>query len=148
VAGEGAVLEAVVRASLPYELAFRARITRVEAPRLLELTALGDLEGSGRGTLAEEDGATTIRFEWRVATTKPWMNALAPAARPVFGLNHHLVMRRAARALANRLDARLLANESGPAERQEGRAATVAVVAVLLLAGTAAVLGRRRTPRG
>jgi uncharacterized protein YndB with AHSA1/START domain len=147
-AGAGAVLEAVVRASLPYELAFRARITRVEPPRLLELTALGDLEGSGRGTLAEEDGVTTVRFEWRVATTKPWMNALAPVARPVFGLNHHLLMRSAGSALARRLGARLLANESGPAERQEGRAATVAVVAVLLLAGTAAVLGRRRTPRG
>jgi hypothetical protein len=66
----------------------------------------------------------------------------------VFGLNHHLVMRRAARALANRLDARLLANESGPAERQEGRVATGAVLAVLLLAGGAVVLGRRRAPRG
>lgn len=142
--GTGAVIEAAVRGPVPYELAFRARLTRVEAPRLLELTALGDLEGWGRWTLAEEAGRTTTRFEWRVATTKPWMNALAPVARPVFALNHDLVMGSTGRGLARRLGVRLLANESGPVERDvRGTATAAALVGAVLLAGAAVVVGRR-----
>src|SRR4051812_215273 len=121
--GEGGVLEFAARATLPYDLVVRLRITRVEAPHLLELSAVGDLDGSGRWTLAEEDGVTTARFEWRVATTKPWMNALAPAARPVFAWNHDLAMTAAGRGPARTLGGRLLANESGPGERGEGRVA-------------------------
>lgn len=151
-AGVGAVLQATVRASLPYRLAFRARITRVEAPRLLELTALGDLQGSGRGTLAEEEGVTTIRFDWRVGTTKRWMNVLAPIARPVFAWNHDLAMSGAGRRLAGVLGVRLLANESRPVDRQAGPIAAATLTATLLLTGTAVAAGgwqaRRRRARG
>jgi hypothetical protein len=44
-----------------------------------------------------------------VATTAPWMNAVAPVARPVFEWNHHAIMRWGAEGLARRLGARLLA---------------------------------------
>jgi uncharacterized protein YndB with AHSA1/START domain len=142
--GQGGVLEVAARASLPYDLVVRVRASRIEAPRLLELTAVGDLDGSGRWTLAEEEGVTTARFEWHVATTKPWMNALAPAARPVFALNHDLAMTAAGRGLARTLGVRLLANESGPVERGEGRLATAALIATLVLAGTAVAIGRSR----
>lgn len=142
--GVGAVLEATIQAPLPYALRFRARITRVEPPRLLELTALGDLEGTGRGTLAEEGGITTLRFDWRVATTKAWMNAVAPIGRPVFGWSHGAVMTRAGRGLAAHLGARLLANESGPIERDvRGTATAAAVIGAVLLTGAAVVVGRR-----
>jgi len=146
--GQGGVLEFAARASLPYDLVGRVEVTRVEAPHLLELTAVGDLDGSGRWTLAEEDGVTTARFEWRVATTKPWMNALAPAARPVFAWNHDLAMTAAGRGLARTLGVRLLANESGPVERGEGRLATAALVTTLVLAGAAVVVGRSRRRSG
>lgn len=142
--GVGAVLEPVVRGYLPYDLVLRARITTVEAPRLLEVASLGDLAGTGRATLAEEGGLTTLRFEWRVATTKAWMNALAPVARPVFGLNHDLVMTRAGRGLARMLGVRLLANESGPVERNvRGTATVAAVLGAVVLAGAAVLVGRR-----
>jgi uncharacterized protein YndB with AHSA1/START domain len=145
--GVGAVLEATVRGRLPYALVFRVRITEVEAPRLLVLTSVGDLEGTGRGTLAEEAGVTTVRFEWRVTTTKAWMNALAPAARPAFGWNHHRVMTGAAPRLADRLGVRLLANESGPVEPDRSTLAAAAVVGVLVLTA-AAIAVRRRVDRG
>jgi uncharacterized protein YndB with AHSA1/START domain len=142
--GTGGVLEVAVRATLPYDLVIRLRLTRADPPHLLELTALGDLEGSGRWTLAEEDDVTTVRFEWRVATTKRWMNALAPVARPVFAWNHDLTMTAAGRGLAERMGVRLLGNESGPVERGEGRLASAGVLTALALAGTAVLVARRR----
>jgi hypothetical protein len=35
-----------------------------------------------------------VLYEWNVATTKPWMNLIAPIARPVFQWNHDWVMSR------------------------------------------------------
>ena len=144
----GGVLEVTARATLPYDLVVRVRVARVEAPRLLELATLGDLQGSGRWTLAEEEGVTTARFEWRVTTTKAWMNALAPAARPAFAWNHDVAMTAAGRGLARTMGVRLLANESGPVERGEGRLASAALLAAVVLAGAAVVVGGRRLRRG
>jgi uncharacterized protein YndB with AHSA1/START domain len=145
--GVGRELEATVRATLPYDLTFRARVTRLEAPHLLEIASVGDLQGSGRWTLAEEGGITTSRFEWRVATTKPWMNALAPVAKPLFAWNHDLAMTAAGRGLAEHLGVRLLANESGPVEPDRSTLAAAAVVGALVLTAAAVAVGRRRAGR-
>ena len=50
------------------------------------------------GALLEDGGVTAVLYEWNVATSKRWMNIVAPAARPVFGWNHEVVMRWAERA--------------------------------------------------
>ena len=50
-----------------------------------------------------------VLYDWRVSTTKPWMNALGPVARPVFEYNHDVVMRWGGEGLARRLGCRLLA---------------------------------------
>ena len=50
-----------------------------------------------------EDGTepvTAVVYEWNVHTTKPWMNAMAPLAAPVFALNHDWVMRNGGKGLA------------------------------------------------
>ena len=143
--GAGAVGEITVRGTLPYGLTMRIAVTRVEAPRLLELTSLGDLDGWGRWTLAEEAGITTTRFEWRVTTTKAWMNALAPVARPAFAWNHDVAMTAAGRGLARHLGVRLLANDSGPVERDRSARTFLAVAVAVLLA--TAVLARRGSGR-
>ena len=39
-------------------------------------------------------------YEWNVATTKAWMNLLAPVARPVFEWNHDWVMARGGEGIA------------------------------------------------
>jgi uncharacterized protein YndB with AHSA1/START domain len=146
--GVGRVLEVTARSALPYDLRMRLQMTRVEAPALMELTSLGDLDGWGRWTLAEEEGVTTARFEWRVATTKPWMNAVAPVARPVLAWNHDISMTAAGRGLARHLDVRLLSNESGPVEPDHSGLAAAALLGALVLAGAAIAVARRRTPNG
>lgn len=96
---------------LPYRLSFDATAARIEAPCLLEGTVNGDLRGSARCLLAHSAGITSVRFEWRVCSTKTWMNLLAPVAHSLFVYNHRVLMARGARALARRLGIELLAME-------------------------------------
>ena len=49
-----------------------------------------------------------LRYHWDVATTRPWMKALAPLLAPAFRWNHGQVMAEGGRGLAAHL-ARLLA---------------------------------------
>ena len=97
------------RSRLPYPVRFRFRTDRVERPALMEGRADGELAGTGRWRLFEQDGVTAVLYEWNVQTTRAWMNALAPLARPVFGWNHDVVMRWGGEGLARRLGVRLLA---------------------------------------
>lgn len=98
---------------LPYRLDFDARATRVVTPDLLEANVSGDLSGFGRWSFSHADGVTSIRYEWHVRTTKMWMCALGPVAHSLFARNHHALMMNGARALADRIGARLLEAEHG-----------------------------------
>src|SRR5262245_41680254 len=101
----------VWRSRLPYKLEFFVRTTKVEKPHLLEGDASGELAGVGRWRLFERDGVTAVLYEWNVSTTRAWMNALAPVARPIFAVNHDYVMRNGAQGLSRLLGARLLASD-------------------------------------
>ncbi|HYH59241.1 MAG TPA: SRPBCC family protein [Thermoleophilaceae bacterium] len=104
----------VWRAAFRYRVEFEMRVTQVERPHLLEGRASGDLDGVGSWRLHEEDGATRVAFDWRVSTTRRWMNALAPLARPVFRWNHDRLMDAGAEGLARRLGVELLSAGSAP----------------------------------
>jgi uncharacterized protein YndB with AHSA1/START domain len=106
--GSGQVARYTWKSKLPYELEFEMRTTRVERPNLLEGAASGELAGSGRWRLFESNGATAVLYEWNVRTTRPWMNLLAPVARPIFAWNHDYVMRNGADGLSRLLGAPLL----------------------------------------
>jgi uncharacterized protein YndB with AHSA1/START domain len=110
-AGIGQVGRYVWRSRLPYNLEFQMRTTRVERPHLLEGEASGELAGVGRWRLFEDGGTTAVVYEWNVATTKPWMNLIAPFARPVFAVNHDWVMRNGGTGLAQLLGCELLASD-------------------------------------
>ena len=97
------------RSKLPYELTFEMRTTRVERPHLLEGEASGELAGAGRWRLFEQRGVTAVTYEWKVGTTKGWMNLLSPIARPIFEWNHDWVMGNGATGIAQLLGCRLLA---------------------------------------
>jgi uncharacterized protein YndB with AHSA1/START domain len=99
----------VWRSRLPYRVQFFILTTRVERPHLLEGEASGELEGVGRWRLFEQDGITAVTYEWNVHTTRAWMNALAPVAKPIFEVNHDWVMRNGGQGLASLLGAELLA---------------------------------------
>lgn len=110
-AGLGQIGRYIWRSRVPYPVEFEVVTTRVERPALLEGHASGGLEGVGRWRLFAEDRTTAVLYEWNVATTKRWMNAIAPLARPLFKWNHDQVMRRGGEGLARRLSARLLVND-------------------------------------
>ncbi|HVY95710.1 MAG TPA: SRPBCC family protein [Solirubrobacterales bacterium] len=107
--GVGTKSRMVWRSWLPYRVEFEVTATRVEPFSLMEGQAVGDLEGVGRWRLYEQDGVTAVLYEWDVATTKPWMNRMAPLLRPVFEWNHDWVMRRGGEGIAARLGCELLA---------------------------------------
>ena len=99
------------RSKLPYDLVFEARTVRVQRCHLIEAKAEGELSGTGRWRLFEQDGVTAVLYEWNVATSKRWMNALSPLLRPAFEWNHNWVMRNGGRGIAELLGARLLASD-------------------------------------
>jgi len=107
--GVGTLYRMTWRSKLPYSLQFDSRMTRSEAPHLLEGHASGELEGIGAWRLYEGAAGTAAIYSWDVATTRPWMNAIGPLARPVFAYNHDNVMRQGADGLAQKLGAQLLA---------------------------------------
>jgi len=98
------------RSFVPYSVQFEFEVERVELPTLMSGRATGDLEGGGTWRLYEQDGVTAVTYDWRVATTKPWMNVVAPVARPVFEWNHDWVMARGGEGLAARLGVELVAS--------------------------------------
>ncbi|MEN3364921.1 MAG: hypothetical protein V7606_2195 [Burkholderiales bacterium] len=106
--GIGSVRRYTWKSRLFYEVCFDACTTRIEPLAALEADVRGDLEGTGRWLFSYDRGITTVRYEWRVRTTKPWMNLLAPLARSVFQQNHHALMQNGAEGLARLLGARLV----------------------------------------
>jgi uncharacterized protein YndB with AHSA1/START domain len=109
--GIGDVSRFTWRSVLPYSLSFDLSVTRVARPFVIEGQATGELEGTGIWTLSTADhgGGTEVVYDWRVRTTKAWMNAFGPLARPAFAWNHDVVMRQGAKGLAAALGARLIA---------------------------------------
>jgi hypothetical protein len=108
-AGIGQFGRYVWKAKLPYRVEFFVRTTKVERPSRLEGDATGELAGTGMWRLFEQDGVTAVVYEWRVRTTKAWMNLLAPVAKPAFQANHDYVMRNGGHGLAKLLGATLIA---------------------------------------
>jgi uncharacterized protein YndB with AHSA1/START domain len=108
-AGVGQVGRYLWRSRIPYPVRFEITTTLVDRPNVLAGEAVGELEGTGTWRLFEDPPVTAVVYEWDVATTRAWMNLLAPIARPVFRLNHDWVMRNGGTGLARLLGARLLA---------------------------------------
>ncbi|MBT2403332.1 MULTISPECIES: SRPBCC family protein [unclassified Streptomyces] len=99
---------AYIRSVLPYEI----RVTATERLRdpgrgLLEVALGGDLYGWARWTVRPRGGPggdhTRALYEQEVEVRHPLMRRLSPPARPVFRLNHALMMRAGRRGLAARL---------------------------------------------
>jgi uncharacterized protein YndB with AHSA1/START domain len=97
------------RSRIPYPIRFEFTVDEVERPSAMMGRARGELEGVGRWQLFEDAGTTAVLYDWDVSTTKPWMNLVAPVARPIFAHNHDVVMGWGGEGLARLLGARLLA---------------------------------------
>lgn len=101
--GVGAVHRSTWKASLPYKLQFDSEVERVEKFSRIEIRAFGELDGNGVWQFHDEGVNTRVRYDWRVFTTKRWMNLLAPAARPLFAWNHNTIMHWGEAGLKHRL---------------------------------------------
>jgi hypothetical protein len=115
------------------QLAFEATIARLDPPRELELHAEGELAGSGRWLLDQQGEITTVRYLWDVRTTKPWMNLVAPIARPLFAWNTKGVLLEAGRGLARLLEVPLVKAEFDAPAWSGARRLRWAVVGALLV---------------
>lgn len=92
--GLGSIRRSTWKSVLPYTLEFDSEVTRMEPMRLIEARAFGELDGIGLWQFeAMNETSTRVRYDWRVKTTKRWMNFLAPIARPFFKWNHNVIMR-------------------------------------------------------
>ena len=109
--GVGSLGRYVWKSLLPYRLEFLLRTTVVDRPRYMEGQADGELAGTGRWRLFQDGDITAVVYDWDVRTTRPWMNLLAPIARPVFAWNHDYVMRAGGKGLARHLGVPLLASD-------------------------------------
>lgn len=136
--GVGNVRRYTFRSLLPYNLVFDVRTTLVDPPGRLFGDAAGDLVGRGRWFLIPTAEGTQVRYEWDVATSEWWMNALAPLAGPLFSWNHDVIMGWGESGLRERLGLPPRPAEEG---RGLGRLAAVAGAAAIALAF---VLRRRR----
>lgn len=79
--------------ALPYSLSFNTELLAVDPYKRMEGRAFGELEGKGIWTFTSRDLMTYVRYDWKVNTTKKWMNILAPIAQPLFSWNHDIVMK-------------------------------------------------------
>ena len=117
----------MIKGRLPLRLAFEATTIRSAPPQDQELQAEGELAGTGRWSLDQHGEVTTVRYHWDVRTTRPWINLLAPLARPIFTWNSRGVLLEAGEGLARFLGVPLVAAEftapPGPRAQRFGWAA-------------------------
>ena len=131
--GVGRRVRYVIKGRLSLRLAFEATVTRSVPPGDQELRAEGELAGTGRWSLEQQGEVTTARYTWDVRTTRPWMNLLAPVARPVFAWNSKGVMLQAGEGLARFLGVPLVAAEFTAPTRPGARRLGWAALAMLLV---------------
>ncbi|MFE0104264.1 SRPBCC family protein [Streptomyces sp. NPDC059009] len=93
------------RSLLPYDLLVTARaVRRDQGAGVLEVAMSGDLEGWARWTVRAWPGGTRAVYEQEVEVRKPLMRRLAVPGRPLFLLNHGLMMRAGRRGLVRYLE--------------------------------------------
>jgi uncharacterized membrane protein len=103
--GLGSIRRSTWKSVLPYTLEFDSEITCIEELRLIEARAFGELDGTGLWQFSQDpDGRTRVQYDWRVRTTKPWMNLIAPLARPFFKWNHDVIMSWGEKGLRKKLE--------------------------------------------
>lgn len=128
---------------LPYTLSFEAELVEVLRPTRLVASAEGELDGTWTCELVQDGDSVVVRHDWAVKTTQPWMNVLAPVARPVFAWNHASLMREGGKGFGAMLGTTGHVEDDPGARRTVAASAGVAA-AVAVLAGALLVRTRRR----
>ncbi|QEV17073.1 SRPBCC family protein [Streptomyces alboniger] len=94
------------RSFLPYDLHVTAHERRRDpGAGVLEIAMTGDLDGWARWTVGPGPRGTLARYDQEVEVRRPLLRRLAVPGRPVFLLNHALMMRAGRRGLTAYLEA-------------------------------------------
>lgn len=94
-----------IRSLLPYALTVTARsVRRDPAAGILHSALSGDIDGWAGWTVTAGGPGTLARYEQVVDVRKPLLRRLAVPGRPVFRVNHRLMMRAGRRGLAAYLE--------------------------------------------
>jgi len=102
--GLGSIRRSTWKSALPYKLEFDSEIIAIEPMKTIEARAFGELDGRGLWTFEPiSENKTSVQYDWRVETTKLWMNFLAPVAKPFFRWNHDVIMNWGQEGLKKRL---------------------------------------------
>ncbi|CAL9617996.1 SRPBCC family protein [Streptomyces sp. Tu 3180] len=96
-----------IRSLMPFDLWTTLRVGRRDAEAgILEAGLSGDIDGWARWTVTRlGPGGSLAHYEQEVDVRKPLLRRLAVPGRPVFRLNHALMMRSGRRGLAAHLEA-------------------------------------------
>ncbi|MFI9615553.1 SRPBCC family protein [Streptomyces sp. NPDC052023] len=89
-----------IRSLLPYDMTFTAReVRRDPGAGVLEIVMSGDIEGWARWTVTAAGSGCLARYDQVVDVNKPLLRRFAVPGRPVFRVNHRLMMRAGRRGL-------------------------------------------------
>ena len=97
--GLGKLVSLYTKGWLPYTLRWQFRIIESRHPYGSTIEALGDFDGRGVWTFAEDREFVDITYDWRIRARKPLLNALSFLLKPIFAANHHWAMARGAESL-------------------------------------------------
>lgn len=90
----------------PVKLRYDVEVVRTRIPDRLAWRVTGDVAGTGTFELEQLDDVTDIRFTWEVATTRRWMNVLAPIIRRQLIREYKRSVAAAVHSLARTVDGR------------------------------------------
>ena len=84
---------------LPYTLKWTIRLTEPITDEGFAIEAIGDLNGTGRWTFAQDGPEVLITYEWQVGASKPLLRRMAWLLKPAFKANHVWAMYRGEESL-------------------------------------------------
>ena len=102
---QGSKINYEIKGFLPHSLQFHTHVTLCEPFSRIEMTASGDLEGTGISMLDESNGVTCATFIWNVELVPPILNRLSQwkLFHSLFVWNHDFTMRSAVKNMQKRV---------------------------------------------
>lgn len=88
----GALWECAVSPPLPYTVRFVIGFDRVEAGRVVEATVTGDVEGTARLTLDDDDAGSSARLVSALRPANPLLRGFGVVARPLVEYGHDWIL--------------------------------------------------------
>jgi uncharacterized protein YndB with AHSA1/START domain len=94
-----------IKGFLPHSLQFQTHVTQCIPFSRIEMTACGDLEGTGISLLEECNGITLATFQWDVVLISPLLKSLSKWGlfQKLFIWNHDFAMRSAVKNMQKRV---------------------------------------------